>query len=148
VQDAAAFLHAAVVPAPYDLIAVHDYGADRDAAFRESLFGFFDRGLEKWVIRIHTGKTLPLIGKLPESPKLPKLPMGFRPTHNPANIGDFGNVGNFLIRSSAVGFIELKNEILCKEKGLDRLSSRPKTTGERLKSTGNLRAEVEFDDYS
>ena len=50
VQNAAAFLHATVMPAPNDLIAVHDDRADRDAAFRKSLPGFFDRGLEKWVL--------------------------------------------------------------------------------------------------
>jgi len=49
VQDAAAFLHAPVVPAANDLIAMSDYRSDWDATFRESLPGFLDSGLKKWI---------------------------------------------------------------------------------------------------
>jgi hypothetical protein len=75
-QDAAAFLHATVMPAPNDLAVVDDHGAYGDTAFREPLFGFFNRGLEKWVVRIHTRKTLPPIVVIAGIAKIQRLPIG------------------------------------------------------------------------
>jgi hypothetical protein len=49
----AAFLHTAVMPAANDLFAVHDHRSNRDAAFREPLPGFLDRGLKKYLSGIH-----------------------------------------------------------------------------------------------
>ena len=50
-EDGAAALHAAVVPAPYDLAAVDDDRPDRDAALVAAVHGFGDCGVEEGVRR-------------------------------------------------------------------------------------------------
>jgi hypothetical protein len=49
VQDDAALLHAPVVTAPDDRAAVHEHGADRNAAFRASALRFFEGRSEKLI---------------------------------------------------------------------------------------------------
>src|SRR5439155_21530087 len=53
VQDGANLLHAAVVAAPEDRIAVDDHGADRNAALPESLSRLLNRLFEEPVSRSH-----------------------------------------------------------------------------------------------
>ena len=45
----AAFLHTLVMPATNDFAIANEDGPDGDAAFRKTLLGFVDGGLEEWV---------------------------------------------------------------------------------------------------
>jgi hypothetical protein len=51
VEDGTAALDAAVVASAEDGAAMHEHRSDGDAAFGESLLGFFDGGVHEWVVR-------------------------------------------------------------------------------------------------
>jgi len=96
VQDGAAFLHAAVVPATNDLIAVHDHRADGNAAFRKSLPGLCNSGLEKLVFRTHRKNLTTEIAGIAGIAKIAKI--GFRPY---IQSWQYRRSWQFAIRSSA-----------------------------------------------
>jgi hypothetical protein len=68
---------------------MHDHRADGDAAFRKSLPGLCNSGLEKLVFRTHRKNLTTEIAGIAGIAKLPKL--GLDPTYNLGNIGDLGN---------------------------------------------------------
>ena len=54
-QDRAASLHAAIVPATDDLVVHDKHRANRDATFSQSQLSLFDGRLQKWVGRHGNG---------------------------------------------------------------------------------------------
>ena len=53
-QDRAALLHAAIVPAADDFAVDHQHRADRDAALGETHAGFLDRHFHEFVHADHS----------------------------------------------------------------------------------------------